>query len=66
MKEKLKAKFLPPHYLQDNYTKLYNLKQESKSVEEYTREFERLVMISDLGENKGHYCEILGRAKWFH
>jgi len=26
MKEKLKAKFLPPHYLQDNYTKLYNLR----------------------------------------
>jgi len=23
MKEKLKAKFLPPHYVQDNYTKLY-------------------------------------------
>ena len=25
MKEKLKAKFLPPHYLQDTSTKLYNL-----------------------------------------
>jgi len=52
MKEKLMAKFLPPHYLQDNYTKLYNLRQELKSVEEYTREFERLLMICDLRENE--------------
>jgi len=29
-KEKLKAKFLPLHYLQDNYTKLHNLRQEPK------------------------------------
>ena len=50
--EKLKAKFLPPHYLQDNYTKLHNLRQESKSVEEYTREFEKLLMICDLRENE--------------
>ena len=26
MKEKLKAKFLPDHYLQDNFLKLHNLK----------------------------------------
>ena len=52
MKEKLKAKFLPPHHLQDNYTKLHNLRQESKSVEEYTREFEKLVMTCDLRENE--------------
>ena len=52
MREKLRAKFLPPHYLQDNYTKLHNLRQESTSVDEYTREFERLVMICDLRENE--------------
>jgi len=40
MRDKLKAKFLPSHYLQDNYLKLHNLKQGTKSVEEYTREFE--------------------------
>jgi len=51
MREKLRAKFLPPHYLQDNYTKIHNLRQESKSVE-YTREFERLVMICSLRENE--------------
>ena len=51
MKEKLKSKFLPPHYFQDNYNKLYSLKQETKSVEEYTREFERLVMTCDIRES---------------
>ena len=49
---KLKAKFLPFHYLQDKYTKLHNLRQESKSVEEYTREFERLVMTCDIRESE--------------
>ena len=52
MKEKLKATFFPPHYLQDNYTKLHNLRQATKTVEDYTREFERLVMTCDLRENK--------------
>jgi len=51
MKEKLQAKLLPPHYLQDNYTKLHNLRQESKSIEEYIRDFEKLLMICDLREN---------------
>jgi len=32
MREKLKAKFLLDHCLQDNYMKLHNLKQGSKSV----------------------------------
>jgi len=54
MKEKLRAKFLPPHYLQDNYNKLHNLRQGSRSVEEYTSEFEKLAMICDLRENKDH------------
>jgi len=52
MMEKLRAKFLPPHYLQDNYVNFDNLRQECKSVEEYTREFERHVMICDLRENE--------------
>ena len=52
MKEKLKAKFPPSHYLQDNYTKLHNIRQESKSVEEYTCEFERLVMTCDIRESE--------------
>jgi len=33
MRDKLKDKFLPSYYLQDNYLKLQHLKQDSKSVE---------------------------------
>ena len=51
MKSKLKAKFLPPHYLQDNFLKLHHLKQGSKSVEEYTRDFEQLLLKCDLRED---------------
>ena len=47
---KLKAKLLPFDYLQDNYHKLHNLKQDTKSVEEYTKEFERLLSKCDLKE----------------
>ena len=51
MKDKLKSKFLPSHYIQDNYSKLHHLKQGSKSVEEYTREFEQLLLKCDLRED---------------
>ena len=51
MRDKLKAKFLPPHYVQDNYLKLHHLKQGTKSVEEYTREFEQLLLKCDLRED---------------
>ena len=34
MREKLKAKFLPDHYHQNNFLKLHNLKQGTKIVEE--------------------------------
>jgi len=51
MREKLRSKFLPSHYLQDNYLKLHRLKQGSKSVEEYTREFEQLLLKCDVRED---------------
>jgi len=51
MREKLKSKFLPSHYLQDNYLKLHRLRQGTKSVEEYTREFEQLLLKCDLRED---------------
>ena len=38
---KLKARLLPPSYIQDSYAQLHNLFQGSMSVVEYTREFEK-------------------------
>ena len=52
MRSKLRSKFLPPHYLQDNFLKLHHLKQGSKSVEEYTRDFEQLLLKCDLQEDE--------------
>ena len=50
MKSKLKASFLPPIYVQDCYSQLHNLTQGNLNVEEYTREFGKLVIKSDLQE----------------
>ena len=50
MKTKLKAHFLPPTYIQNNYSLLHHLTQGSMSVEEYTREFEKLLIKCDLQE----------------
>jgi len=44
IKDKLKSEFFPSHYIQDNYSKLHHLKQGSKSVKEYTQEFEQLLL----------------------
>jgi len=53
IKPELKAKFLPRHYyLQDNFTGLHNIRQEERSVEEYTCDFERLLMTCDLRESE--------------
>jgi len=51
MRDKLKDKFLPFHYLQDDYQKLHLLKQGFKSVDEYTRDFEQLLLKCDLRED---------------
>jgi len=47
MKSKLKARFLPPIYVQDYYSQFHHLTQ---GVEEFTREFEKLVIKCDLQE----------------
>ena len=52
MKAKLKGRFLPPNYIQANYALLHHLTQGSLSVEEYTREFERLMIKCDLQEEE--------------
>jgi len=63
MRDKLKPNSLPSHYLQDNYLILHHLKQETKSVEEYTREFEQLLLKCDLREDDAHnFTEVF---KWF-
>ena len=50
MKSKLKSLFLPPTYLQDNYSQLHNLTQGTMGVEEYIREFKKLLIKCDLQE----------------
>jgi len=50
MKSRLKDHFRHPTYLRNNYSKLHNLTQESMSVEEYTSEFEKLLIKCDLQE----------------
>ncbi|XP_027351492.1 uncharacterized protein LOC113862615 [Abrus precatorius] len=52
MKKELTRKFLPDHYYQDNFIKFHNLRQDSKIVEEYTREFELLMMKCDIQEKE--------------
>ena len=52
MKGKLKGKFLPSHYLQENNSKLHHLKQGSLSVEEYSRAFEELLIKCVLKEDE--------------
>lgn len=44
MKKELKKKFLPEHYMQDAFLKFHRLKQENRSVEEYSEEFDHLMM----------------------
>ena len=50
MKTKLKARFLPTTYVQDCYAQFHNLTQGSMTVEEYTHEFEKLMIKCDLQE----------------
>jgi len=52
MKTMLKARFLPSPYIQDNYAQLYNLTRGSMSMDEYTREFEKLLIKYDIQEPK--------------
>ena len=47
MKSKLKSEFLPPFYLQDYYSQLHDLTRGTISIEEYMREFEKLVIKYD-------------------
>jgi len=50
MKEKMKARFLPSTYVQDQYMLFHHLNHSKMSVEEYTREFEKLMIKCDIHE----------------
>jgi len=50
MKSNLEAQFLAHTHVQDCYSQLHHLNQGNLSVEEYTREFEKLVIKYDLLE----------------
>ena len=50
MKKELKRKHLPFNYCQGIYLKIQNFKQQNLSVEEYSAEFENLMIKGDLQE----------------
>ncbi|KAK2967260.1 hypothetical protein RJ640_012588 [Escallonia rubra] len=52
MKEKLKAQFLPRDYDQTLYQRVQNLRQREKTLKEYTQEFQKLSLRSDLAETE--------------
>ncbi|XP_022019990.1 uncharacterized protein LOC110920060 [Helianthus annuus] len=51
MKKLLKTKFMPPYYLQESFSKLHFIKQGSRTVKEYSQEFEHLLMKYNLSED---------------
>jgi len=66
MKAKLKARFLPPSYVQDSYSQLHNLTQGSMSVDEYTREFEKLLIKCDINEPEEQIDLNLSMLMWLN
>ena len=52
MKKELKMRYLHTNYRQDIYFKIQNFKQQDLNVEEYSAEFENLIINGDLQESK--------------
>ena len=50
MKKELKKRFLTENYKQEIFLKFYNFKQGALSIEDYTREFEYLMLRCDMVE----------------
>ncbi|KAJ9551630.1 hypothetical protein OSB04_015675 [Centaurea solstitialis] len=51
MKAKMKQKFLPTYYVQNSFSQLHSLRQGTGTAEEYSREFEYLLMKCDIPED---------------
>ena len=54
MKCEFKRKYLPSTYCQDVFMKIHNLRRKTLSVEEYTTEFDNLMLKSELEEPEEH------------
>ncbi|XXG79357.1 hypothetical protein AAC387_Pa09g0448 [Persea americana] len=52
MKKELKKKFLPDNYLQDAFLKYHSFQQKEMTVEEYTAEFEHVMMRCEVSERQ--------------
>lgn len=52
MKKELKRKFLPDNFRQDNFLKFHNFKQQDLSVEDYTMEFDHLMLKCNVNESE--------------
>ncbi|KAK1609664.1 hypothetical protein QYE76_033337 [Lolium multiflorum] len=54
MKEEMQARFVPTHYKTDLFNKLQNLKQGTKTVEEFFKEMELTMMRANIQDDKGN------------
>ncbi|GJY64922.1 transposon ty3-I gag-pol polyprotein [Tanacetum coccineum] len=54
MKEKMKQKFLPSYYIPASFSQLHSLKQGGGTAEDYSREFEYLLLKCDIPEDDPH------------
>ncbi|GKB44092.1 reverse transcriptase domain-containing protein [Tanacetum coccineum] len=55
MKKCMRANFIPHNYQRQMYQRLQNLKQGSKSVEDYTTEFYQLIARNDIQETEDQF-----------